>query len=66
MFPDVWKKNNNCGDDSSMVLLYGGHLSDTISYANIYLSGNIILEGRDLVLSYLHIGLHTSNAKYSI
>ena len=61
-------KNNfkNCGDDSSMVLIYDGHLGDTIIARNTDLSGNIIMEIRDLVLSYLHIGLHTDNSKYRI
>ena len=49
-----------------MFLLYVGHLGDTIISGNIYLSGNIILEIGDLVLSYLHIGLHTGYSKYSI
>ena len=50
---------NNCGDESSMVLLYDYHLGDTIISRNTYLSENIIMEIRDLVLSYLHIGLRT-------
>ena len=33
---------------------------------DIDLSGNIIFKSRDLVLSYIHIGLHTGDAKYSI
>ena len=49
-----------------MVILYGGHLGDTISSGNTDLRVNIIMESRDLVLSYLHICLHTSNAKYII
>ena len=52
--------------DSSMVGLYEEHLGDTIIYGNTYLSVNIIMEIRDLVLSYLRIGLHTGYAKYSI
>ena len=49
-----------------MVLLYGGHLGETIIYGNTDLSINTILESRDLFLSYIHIGLHTSDAKYGI
>ena len=49
-----------------MVLLYGRHLGDNIIHGNTDLSVNIILESRDLVLSYLHIGLQTSDAKYRI
>ena len=52
-------KNKNCGAESSMILLYDGHLGDTIINGNTDRSGNIILEIRDLVLSYLHIGQHT-------
>ena len=70
MFPEVWKQKtiqNNCGDESSMVLLYDGHLGDTmgdtIISGNTDLGGNIIPEIRDLVLSYLHIGLHNGEAK---
>ena len=49
-----------------MALLYDEHLVDTIIYENTDLSGNMIMEIRDLVLSYLQIGLHTSNEKYRI
>ena len=56
----------NGGDDSSVVLLYGRHLSDTIISKNTYLSGNIIMESRYLVPSYVNIGLHTGNEKYRI
>ena len=49
-----------------MVLLYGRHLGDNIIHGNTDLSGNIIVESRDLVLSYLHIGLHTSGEKCMI
>ena len=49
-----------------MVLLYDEHLGDTIITGNIDLIGNIILESRDLVLSHLHIGIHTRYAKYRI
>ena len=49
-----------------MVLLYGRHLGDTISSENRDPSGNRVLKIKDLVLSYLHIGLHTSDAKYRI
>ena len=36
MFPEVWKKN--CGDDSSMVLLYAEHLGDNIISGNTDIS----------------------------
>ena len=49
-----------------MVLQYEEHLGDTIISGNTDLSGNIILESRDFFLSYLHIGLHTGDAKYRI
>ena len=57
MFPEVWKKN--CGDESIMVLLYNEHLGDTIIAVNTDISRNIMMESIYLVLSYLHIGLHT-------
>ena len=60
------RKENNCGDYSSMVLVYDENLGDIIISRNTYLSVDIIIEIRDLVLSYLHIGLHTGDAKYSI
>ena len=49
-----------------MVLLYDNNLGNTIIAGNKYLGGNIILESRDLVLSYLHIGIHTGYEKYRI
>ena len=49
-----------------MVILYDGHLGDTTIAGKTDISGNIILEIRDLVISYLHIGLHTGHAKYMI
>ena len=60
------RKENNCGDDFSMVILYGEHLGDTTIDSNTYLMINIILESRYLVLSYIHIGLHTGDEKYRI
>ena len=68
MFPEVWKLKTikKCGDDSSMVLPYEEHLGDTIIAGNTYISGNIIIESRELFLSYLHIGLHTVYEKYGI
>ena len=63
---DYPRKENNFGDDSSMVLLYDEHVGNTIVAGNTDLSGNLILEIRDLVLSYLHIGLHTGDSKYRI
>ena len=58
------KKNG--GDNSSMVLLYDGHLGDTIISGDTDLSVNIIMESRDLVLFYLHIDINNRNAKYRI
>ena len=49
-----------------MVLLYDEHVGDTIIAGNTDLSGNIIMESIYLVLSYLHIGIHTGDAKYMI
>ena len=49
-----------------MVLLYGGHLGDTIISGNTDLSRNIILERGYLVLSYLNIGINTGYEKYII
>ena len=60
------KENRKCVGDSSMVILYYGHLGDTIIAGNKYLRGKIILESRDLVPYYLHIGIHTGDAKYRI
>ena len=57
------KMFKNCGDDSRMVLLYDGHLGDTIITENTELSGNIILKIRHLILSYPHIGIHTGDKK---
>ena len=45
-----------CGDDSSMVLLGGEHLCDTIVAGNKYISRNKITEIKHSVLYYLHIG----------
>ena len=42
-----------------MVILYDKQLGDTIIVGNTDISGNIIIEIRDLVPSFLHIGLHT-------
>ena len=44
-----------------MDLLDDEHLGDTIISGNKDLISNRILESRDLVLSYLHIGLHTGD-----
>ena len=60
------REYNNFGFDSSMVLLYDGHLSDTIITEKIDLSWNKILESRDSFLSSIHIGLHIDDAKYRI
>ena len=49
-----------------MVLLYDEHLGDTIISRNTDISGNIIVEIRDLVLPSIHMGLHTGDAKYRI
>ena len=60
------RKENNCVDDSNVVLIYDYHLGDTIIAGNKYLSGNTMMESRDLVLSYPHIGLRTGDTKYRI
>ena len=49
-----------------MVILYDGHLGDTIIYIDVDLRGNIILERRELVLSYLHNEPHIGSAKHRI
>ena len=49
-----------------MVILYDKYLCDTIISGNKYLRGNIIMEIRDLVLSSIHIGIHTGDEKYRI
>ena len=49
-----------------MVLLYDEHLGDNIIAGDIYISRIIVTERRDLELSYIHIGLHTDDAKYRI
>ena len=46
-----------------MVFLYDRHLGDTMIDDNTDLIGNIVMESRDFVLSYLQIGLHTGIAK---
>ena len=56
------RKENNCGDESSMVLLYDKHLCDTIIAGNTDLTSNNIPEYRYSVLPSLHI----SGAKYRI
>ena len=42
-----------------MVLIYDEHMGETIIAGNIDLSGNGIMKIRSLVLSSLHIGIHT-------
>ena len=59
-------KENNFGDDSSMVIIYDKHSGDTIISGNIDLSGNIIVESRVLVLSSIRIGIHTGDANHRI
>ena len=59
-------EEKKCGDDSSMVLIDDNHLWKTITVGNKYLSGNNIMEIRDLVLSSLRIGINIGGAKYSI
>ena len=49
-----------------MILLDDDHVGDTIIVGNIYLRGNIIMESRDSVPSYLRISLHAGDEKYSI
>ena len=60
------RKYNNCGDDSSMSLMYDKHSGDIIIAGNIDLRGNNIMESIGLVLSYLHIDLHTGDEKYRV
>ena len=62
----IKSNKKNCDDDYSMVIIYDGQQGDTIIDRNTELSGNIIIKIRDLVISYLHIGLHNINAKYKI
>ena len=49
-----------------MSIIYDEHFGDTIISGNTCFSRNIIMESRDLVLSYLHIDIHTGNEKYRI
>ena len=49
-----------------MVLLYHGNLCDNIIAGDTYLGVNVIMESRDLFLSYIHISLHTGDVKYRI
>ena len=49
-----------------MILLYDEHLGDTIISGNTNLRKTIILESRELVLSYLQFGLHSGDEKYTI
>ena len=44
-----------------MVILDDKLLGDTIISGNIDISGNLIMENRDLVLSYLRIGLQNGD-----
>ena len=60
------RKCSNCGDDSSMDLLYDKHLGETIISGNTNIRGNRIVESRGLFLSYLHIDIHTGDAKYNV
>ena len=60
------RKYNYCGDDSSMDHMYDKHLGDTIVSGNKDLRGNRMMESRGLVLSYLHIDIHTGDAKYRV
>ena len=58
------RKEKNCGDDSIMVIIDDKNLGNTIITGNIDLSRNIIMYSRDLVLSFIHIGIHTGDEKY--
>ena len=49
-----------------MDLLNDKHAGDIIISGNIYLRGNRIMESSVLVLSYIHIDLHTDDAKHRI
>ena len=55
------KEENNCVDESVMVLLYDEHLCENIIAWNTYIRGSGILESRDSVISSLYIGLHIGN-----
>ena len=55
------RKENNCGDEYSMVILDDKHLGDTIIARSTYFRGNRILESIGFVLYYLHIGLHNGD-----
>ena len=57
------RKENNCGNDYSIVILDDEHLGDTIFSGNKDLRSNIVLEIRDLVLSSIHIVIHTGDTK---
>ena len=59
-------RQTDYGDESSMVLLDDDNLGDTIIAGNTDISGNSILESRYLVLSSLHIGISSGDAKYRI
>ena len=49
-----------------MDLLYDKHLGDIIISGDKDLRGNRIMDSRGLVLSYLHIDIHTGDAKYRV
>ena len=53
---NAWNsKENNCGDEYSMVFLYEDNLCDTIIAGNADFSSNNIMENIYSVLSSLHI-----------
>ena len=60
------REENNCGDESSIVILDNEHLCDTIIASNAYIRSNKVIKIRDLVISSLHIGLHIGDEKYRI
>ena len=49
------KKDSSCGDDYSTFNPDDGHWWDTVIPDNTYVSSNDITEGRDSVLSSIHI-----------
>ena len=60
------RKEKNFGYDSIMVPLDNEHSVKTIISENADHIGNIIVESRYSVLSYLQIVLHTGDKKYNI
>ena len=59
-------KIKNCGNESSMVILYDKNLGDTIIAGNTYIRSNIMIKSRDLFMYSLQIGINTGETKYRI